>query len=783
MIVVGLLPGSGAGMNVEPDRSERDMMHISRTRRFLLVAALALVPSAGALTAANQGATGTLQRWSEEVWESALRGDAAAVERQFQRVPGDEMSVAARFRASLESYRTNIDQARVSQAESRERAQRELHAHLDGGDLSQALRSAVEIQTLSEDFDAAFDNPEVAAVIELAVSEIPQVKESGDWLRAQELLFRLRTLYDDTTRHEEYRRYDEQLEQVNHRVALLARYVPAKLHELRNRAAERLGEEPVEFNLGNAVDWRDRLNDIEPRMLSEAMRKAATEHIEGQGWRPLLEGGLEAMRIFGTTTMLADTFPRIGDNAAVDRWVAGIEQELAELHRTPDRELGNWTATRVRDRLIKLNDETLKLPEKVIYREFGDGAMHHLDPFSEIIWPDKLRRFRQATEGNFIGVGILIRHNEKREIVVVNPLEGTPAYFAGIKPDDTIVEVNNESTVGWSLNDAVDQITGPKGAPVTLTIRREGHEDLLNIRIVRDVIKINSVRGWWKERLAENGEPVWDWYIDPVSRIAYIRLTSFNDDTYRDLIEAWRQISADGRPNGLIVDLRFNPGGLLTSAVQVSNLFVRRGMIVSGERKDGTMAWDQRARPGAAELAGVPTVVLINKGSASGSEIVAGALQAHNAAVVIGERSFGKGSVQTVHNIATDRRGEVNAALKLTTQYYRLPPMPGQEKGNLVHRRPGSPIWGVEPDIRVTMTAAQLEEWDRIRRRADIINPNAPEDGMLDGDLDPDAQERPHINEVLTRGLDPQLEAALLILQAKAMGTLEAQQRHAMRGR
>jgi carboxyl-terminal processing protease len=415
------------------------------------------------------------------------------------------------------------------------------------------------------------------------------------------------------------------------------------------------------------------------------------------------------------------------------------------------------------DNLIRLNQTTLELPDAVILREFGDGAMADLDTYSEVIWPDKLRRFQQATQGNFVGVGILIRYSDKREIMVVNPLEGTPAYFAGVKPNDLIVEVNSESTVGWSLNDAVDRITGPKGTTVTIGLKREGEEGLLEIPITRDVIKIRTVKGWWKEDLDETGEPVWNWYIDPVSRIAYIRLTQFTEDSYDDLREAWRQITRDGEPSGLILDLRHNPGGLLTSAVRVANLFLPgRASIVTGEDKDGRRVWGQRARPGHDEWSNVPTVVLINKGSASASEIVAGCLQAHDAAVIVGERSFGKGSVQTVHPVGRQ------ALLKLTTQYYRLPsPDDGVTPGRLVHKRPGADVWGVDPDLEVSMSAKQVIKAINIRQAAEII----PLDE--EGKVNPDDPERENVNQLLAEGIDPQLETALLILQAQALGHLE----------
>lgn len=750
------------------------MIMTQRIRIHRVLASAALTASfllAADAAVAQQGAAG-IRQWSQEVWETALRGDASRLNQKFSALPEVDHATTprVRFKETYETHLANQSSALNERQESRERALEEMRDHVKAGDLSAALRSAVEAQTLGESLDAIFDDPEIRNIIDWAKSEVPEVKSEEDWLRAQELLYRLRTLYEDTHLHKEYQEADDELQQVNQRVALMSRYAPRALHELRNKHAERQGEEIQEFNSGAIPDWRERLDGVNHVMLRDALRLAASEHIENSGWRPLLTGGLESMRVLATTPSLGETFPDLNDQVRVEQWVKHIEEELGRLSRLKDGDIDGWTSSRILDRLVSVNDDTIELPENVIFREFGDGAMNKLDQFSEIIWPDNLRRFRQATEGNFVGVGILIRNNEKREIVVVNPLEGTPAYFAGVKPEDTIVEVDGESTVGWSLNDAVDEITGPRGVVVTLGLRREGEEDLVRIPIVRDVIKLQSVKGWWKEDLREDGSVDWNWYVDPISRIAYVKLTGFNEDTYSDLRHAWDEIRADGRPNGLILDLRFNPGGLLTSAVQISNLFMRRGVIVSGEDKDGIRAWqDQRAHPNRADLEGLPTVVLINKGAASGSEIVAGALQAHGAAVIVGERSYGKGSVQTVHQIAP------NAALKLTTQYYRLPPKGDEEKGRLVHRRPNVDVWGVDPDIEMRMTPEQVGRAIELRQEADII----PEDE--DGKLDPKSPDRPDINELITKGIDPQLETALLILQARALGTISAQERHAAR--
>jgi carboxyl-terminal processing protease len=457
----------------------------------------------------------------------------------------------------------------------------------------------------------------------------------------------------------------------------------------------------------------------------------------------------------------------------VNDWVAHIDGELEKVQKMKDGEFTSFSCTAILDSLVRKNKETVELPNAVIYREFGDGAMYELDQFSEIIWPDKLSRFKQATEGAFVGVGIIIRHNDTMDIVVVNPLEGTPAYFGGVKPNDVIAEVDGESTVGWSLNDAVDHITGQPNTRVKLGLQRKDEPELVRLELERDIIKLRSVMGWHKKTLGEDGTPVWDWYIDPVSRVAYIKLTQFTEDTHNDLRGAWHEICANGKPAGLILDLRYNPGGLLTSAIDISNLFVREGVIVTGEDKDQVRKWDPKAEARKAELAGVSTVVLINQGSASASEIVAGCLQTYGAAVIVGERSFGKGIVQTVHQTAA------NARLKLTTQYYRLPDTVGPNgevvQGRLVHTRPGQKDWGVDPDITVKMSPDQVTESITLRQEADIL----PQDE--NGNLLPDSPDRPDVARLVSEGLDPQLETALLLLQARALGMTSDETKHARR--
>ena len=281
---------------------------------------------------------------------------------------------------------------------------------------------------------------------------------------------------------------------------------------------------------------------------------------------------------------------------------------------------------------------------------------------------------------------------------------------------------------------------------------------------------MHSVKGWRREGRDEQGDDVWDWFIDQDSGIGYVKLTQFNEDTYMDLGRALEGMHSVAVPRGLILDLRYNPGGLLTSAYQISDLFVEGGTIVSGEDKNGGQSFDLPAKRHTTLLGDLPTVVLINQGSASASEIVSGCLQAHEAGLVIGERSFGKGSVQTVHPV----RSQAEAKLKCTTQYYRLPSGVTGGPGRLVDKEVAkefdSSDWGVVPDLEVAMNADQIEEALTLRLEADRLpgDPAAPAEDADADDSEPGSTP-PDIDELIDRGLDPQLELALLILQARAL--------------
>ena len=699
--------------------------------------------------------------WSSKVWQAASDGNWDAVDGLFNEVPDTNQDFASTLSKQIETYRSHQEKSIQSTISDRDVALTEMKTHLEEEEVLQAMQKAVEAQTLSKNLDTVMFDENVQAVVNRTKKEINGLVKSGNLLTAQTLMYYLRTFYEDTARRDLYERWNARLEEITLEISLLRQYAPKHLHELKAKRAEQLGDDlPEEYNEQVGDNWEERIDGIEPAMLIRAIDVATAEHMNQVSWEVLIASGLKSIRNLGEMPVIAETFTKADDRLLRNMWIDAVDEEIDSLPQYLKHIPGKRVLIQTLERLLLFNDNAMELPVGVIIREFGDGSMKELDKYSAIIWPDESRRFEQQTEGRFVGVGIQIRENENGEIMIVNPIEGSPAYYGGIQPEDVVLKVNGKSASGWSLNDAVDRITGPKGTIVTLTVRRPNHDDPIDFQLTRDSIKLHSVQGWWKKELDDDGQPVWDWMIDKDNNIGYIKLTSFSEESYGDILDAIQEIKSDGHPNGLILDLRYNPGGLLPSARRIANLFVQSGTIVSGETADGEELFNMRALPNRAFLADWPVVILINQGSASASEIVAGCVQAHDAGIIVGQRSWGKGSVQTVHPLSKE------SSVKLTTQYYRLPsPDGGETPGRLVHKREGSTDWGVVPDVEVRMSPSQISQSNKLRAGADIL--------LVD------TVERPNINELLSDGIDPQLETALLILRANALSRIVADHRQA----
>jgi carboxyl-terminal processing protease len=292
------------------------------------------------------------------------------------------------------------------------------------------------------------------------------------------------------------------------------------------------------------------------------------------------------------------------------------------------------------------------------------GMLATLDPHSAYMTPEMYKEMQVETKGEFGGVGIQIGVKDNR-LAVIAPIEGTPAHRAGIKAGDFIVKVNDETTKDLTLMDAVHKMRGPKGSKVNLTIQRDGTPEPLVFTLIRDTIKIESV----KSKIIEN--------------LGYVRLTQFQEATGRDLAKAIKQFK-EQKVQGAILDLRNNPGGLLTAAVDVSEQFIPSGKLVvyTKSREGKKDEWFAKSKD---QLEDLPVIILVNEGSASASEIVAGALQDWGRAVIVGTTSFGKGSVQTILALSD------GSGLRLTTAKYYTP------KGRTIQST------GITPDIVVKL--------------------------------------------------------------------------------
>jgi carboxyl-terminal processing protease len=320
-----------------------------------------------------------------------------------------------------------------------------------------------------------------------------------------------------------------------------------------------------------------------------------------------------------------------------------------------------------------------------------DGMLSELDPFSVYVPPQHQEAFDRLLEGSFKGVGIQLDTNDDGRIEVITPIDGSPAQRAGIMAGDVILKVNGESIEGMRQNEVVKRITGPLGSQVTLTVRHATGDEQ-ELTMTREEIVLPTVKGY--SRRPDN---TWDWYVCDDPKVAYMRVSQFTPETYQRIKETlagseqWHGLLHDGM-RGLVLDLRFNPGGRLDQAIQILDMFIEHGTLLSTRGRNRPESRIEAT--GSGTLPNFPMIVLINEHSASASEIVAGSLMDHQRAVVVGTRSYGKGSVQEV--IPLDGK---SGELKLTVAYYYLP------SGRLVHRKKDATDWGVEPQISVPMDA------------------------------------------------------------------------------
>lgn len=369
--------------------------------------------------------------------------------------------------------------------------------------------------------------------------------------------------------------------------------------------------------------------------------------------------------------------------------------------------------------------------EKVDRRELIEAAMRgmvmKLDPYSSYIEPTELKQFNETVEQEFGGIGIQVTIDPKtRQLMVMTPIPGTPAYRAGIRAGDHILEIDGKPTAdfvaGREMDSAVKLMRGKPGDSVSVKIQHAGAAEPEVVDIVRAVIKTPTVLGDHYDSMGN-----WSFLMEGDEKIGYIRLTSFGRNSVEEVRDALDELKKQGM-KALILDLRFNPGGLLTAATAISDFFIESGVIVSTKGRNTEEQVVKAHRAGT--YSGFPMVVLVNRFSASASEIVSACLQDHKRAIVIGERTWGKGSVQNVIELEGGK-----SALKLTTASYHRP------SGKNIHRLPKATEkdeWGVMPDegFEVKMSTEEIGKLFDARREREIVrNGEAPKSDFVDSQL------------------------------------------------
>ena len=378
------------------------------------------------------------------------------------------------------------------------------------------------------------------------------------------------------------------------------------------------------------------------------------------------------------------------------------------------------------------SDYVEDVEDEVLLEHAIRGMLSGLDPHSTYLSPDEYNELRIGTSGEFGGLGIQVGM-EDGFVKVISPIDDTPAYKAGLEAGDLIIRLDEKTVKGLTLNEAVKIMRGKPGTDIELTVVREGVDKPMTFVVTRDIIKVKSV----KNRMLDPG-------------YGYIRISNFQSRTAPQLLEAINDLKEENKENlkGLVLDLRDNPGGVLNAAAEVSDLFINKGKLVYTEGRIDNSHYEYNAKPGDI-LDGAPVVVLINGGSASASEIVAGALQDHRRAVVMGSKSFGKGSVQTIQELRS------GGAVKITTARYFTP------NGRSIQGA------GITPDIileKYKVTSADEDSITSIKEQDlsnHISNPTMSDEEIRQHEKDSEKKK----GEKILATEDYQLHEALLLLK------------------
>ncbi|MDT8300586.1 MAG: S41 family peptidase [Sedimentisphaerales bacterium] len=570
-----------------------------------------------------------------------------------------------------------------------------------------------------EQGQALLNDPFVKQTVRHAKRLAAEYESQGRWLDAYAICYsKLELMYEDDDKYSAY----------------------AKLLQEKADIAAFLQDSPCETCL-------ERYEGIEKQMFINAVDFLDSSYVKIIDYRNMAIKGIN--RCKSLTEVISnpyiETKNKIEDircNAFTAALMAMLS-ELNDLHVsiTKDRFVD------VFERVLAMNESQLGgmgLPPALLVVQFAKGALSSLDPYTVIYWPSQAKQFEKALTNQFTGIGIRFS-KEDESPKVLSVLPDTPAYHSGLEAGDVIVAVDGVGMDRMSSNCVAQSIAGPEGTKVTLTVRHEGEDETRDITMHRTSIIVPSIRGWQR---SETGQ--WLYMIDAYNKIGYIRISCFDSKTVGDFERALIQLEKQGL-RGLVLDLRSNPGGLLNGAIEIADMFIKEGLIARIQPRCGmpnyVSANMEKTHPDC------PLVVLIDRYTASSAEILSGVLQEpkHNRATIVGERSYGKSSVQS---IVSHIGG--GAKLKYTTAYYYLPS--GQKiKNRDTDTKLSCGNWGVLPDVNVKVRSDELKKVAKMQRANEL----AVKGGLNNA---PNVQ---RFSSRETIDADPQLATGILVLKSK----------------
>ena len=721
---------------------------LQRTRRhwgWALVASLLV--GMGGLAYADDTRQAT-SRTVDELWRRSVdlvgTGDFSRATTTIKKVPPGT-GFTDKVRVWLEEYENKQAARKEMDRADFEKYVRYAKERIDRKEYTLALDRAFLAADVTEDRDAFLQSEWLQELVNDALVKANEFRREGDWRGAWRIYNYLGALYENDP-----------------------------IYERLQREVQTHWRLDTMFEDGNY--WEERLEKVRWDDAESALECIGLYYVEPADFKAICESGLDQILILADSKSAQEQFDGLANEDDRGDFKARVKANLEQVRAAPT--VSRRDCVQYFRRVIsKINKQTVRLPDELLVSELMRGALEPLDDYTTIIWPREAEEFEKHTRGDFIGVGIsIIKDRMTDEIEVVTPLEDTPAYRAGVQAGDIIVAVDGKEIKEYSLNRVVDIITGPKGSEVVLTIRRGDKEIEFPLR--RDLIKIYSVKGFSRDR---DQDEHWNHWIDKENGIGYIRVANFQKNTPEDVENVISELQAQGL-EGLILDFRGNPGGLLDSAWRIASMFLKaEDTVVSTRGRDRAENHSFKA-PVDGRFSDVPVTVLTDEGSASASEIVAGSIRDNHRGTVVGARTFGKFSVQNLIPL-----GRSKAKLKITTAEWVLP------SGVALHRRPNAETWGVEPNVPVRLVRKERVNIYKLRRDADQLGPPKPEqeEDVADELADPEegeagekvavkdeedgdskADELPPLEQPDENDRpkeDPQLDTALLLMRVKSL--------------